>query len=84
MELPKNSILVPLALFLLLLLFTYPFASSSLIVSKVGDDKSYMVGSYHLSNFEDLSEQQKWDYAYFHIHKPLIIALMMGVHWLHL
>jgi hypothetical protein len=84
MELPKNSSLIPLLLFLLLFLFTYSFASNSTIMSKVGDDKAYLAGSYHLSSFESLSEQQKWDYAYFHIHKPLIIALMMGVHWLHL
>jgi len=75
---------VSIVFFAIIFLYTCQFAYDSTIVSLVGDDKSYLVGSYHLSKLENFSDEQKWQYFYFHIHKPLIIAITAGLHWLDL
>ncbi|VVC04837.1 TPR repeat protein [Candidatus Burarchaeum australiense] len=73
--------LLAVLFFCALILFTYPLARGSTIVSNVGDDKPYLTGSYYLAHFHDFSAEEKWNYFYFHIHKPMIISLTALLHW---
>ncbi|MDO8339703.1 MAG: hypothetical protein Q7T16_03535 [Candidatus Burarchaeum sp.] len=68
-------------LFAAVAVLTYPLASNSIIISPTGSGE-FMLGSYYFSHFEPLTADQKQLYGYFNIHRPLIVLMMVGVHWL--
>ena len=73
----KKELAIAVLFFLFIIAYTYPLASNSIIISPAGGGE-FLLGAYHLSHSDNLTPEQKWEYVYFNIHKPLFILLMVA------